>query len=413
MMDIVVNSVLGLFDGIDFQRTLEQIQAALRSPGEHRAVAVMMVVIVAIAVVLLILFLLMLATPSRKKVVRTRTYVSREAAQESVPPEAERPAPKPPGRFFLALTGTAAVSILIALAFVGLYAVTSTDAYCAQTCHAGSAATPEASEPRHASCTGCHEARLVWGAPVNSVSRLEMVWNAGRGLQVGAVGEPVDSSTCVRCHSDVLEESVLSESGVAMSHKEVVAGAIPCTECHARSGHEASSGSISMSDCVGCHDSQTASAECSSCHQKDPVAAGFADQGAGLIRGGGDFQYPAVRAANRDCGACHDLVAYCDGCHGIRMPHSEEFKEGGHARAAAFELKLQCGDCHDPVDCGRCHTSFNATDGSSTHGGDWRSGHTTAGWDAGCGCHSGRSPRDYPICYRCHNQDHSLKKIEP
>ena len=35
--------------------------------------------------------------------------------------------------------------------------------------------------------------------------------------------------------------------------------------------------------------------------------------------GDGEIDFPAVRAAKRECGGCHDQARECDGCHGIRL----------------------------------------------------------------------------------------------
>ena len=263
MMESLRTVPSALFEGMDLQRTLEQIGAALRSPGEHRSIAVMMVVMVAIAVVLLIIFLLLLATPAKKKrVVRVRVRPAGELDGQAVPAHTDQPAQRMPGRLFLALTGPAAVAILTALSLIGLYVVTGTNYYCGKTCHTGSASTRQALKQAHADCAACHEASPVLGAPVNVVSRFEMAWKDLRGAEAAAAAQPVDSAACLRCHGDLLQKTVVGSGGVAMAHKDVES--IPCTQCHERAGHEGSAESISMSDCIGCHDSRTASTEC--CH---------------------------------------------------------------------------------------------------------------------------------------------------
>jgi hypothetical protein len=420
-----------LLEGLSLSRAIEQIETAVRSPGEHRTLAVMLLAAVAVAVVLLIIFLLILVTPAKKKVVRTRTYTSvpphaggeaTAPSQGTIPPSGEAAPPaapaaqtqltKKPGRVFLALTGVPMVVGLVVLALAGVYAVTSTDYYCARTCHSDNQASTQP-EVAHARCTACHEAPLVRGAPVNALTRARMTWHAIRGASPASSSRPVDSSNCEHCHEDIRDKKTAGNGGLVVSHKGIVAGGSPCTSCHERAGHQPSSETIEMSDCIGCHDSRLASAECTVCHSQDPTTAQLNGAPSDAITTAGGLRYPAVRAAKRNCDACHDMTAECDWCHGIRLPHSSAFKEGGHARAAAFDLKLQCGTCHDPSECGSCHSAFNPTDGRSSHAGDWKREHTTASWDAGCGCHSGRSSRDYPICFRCHEDDHSLKAVEP
>jgi len=222
----------------------------------------------------------------------------------------------------------------------------------------------------------------------------------------------VDPHQCLGCHGEVTEKTSVS-AGLRMSHKEVVAAGIPCTECHAQSGHTRKVFTATMDSCVTCHDSKTASAECDECHIGDPALTTIAGPGA-RGKGSGAYEYPAVRAASRTCDGCHDPERECDGCHGIRMPHTLQFTEGGHARAAAFDQKLRCWNCHDPQWCsnGGCHLAlFQPTDGSTTHGRDWKQEHKRASFGAGCGCHSSRSSRRLPICYRCHDKDRSLLPV--
>jgi hypothetical protein len=122
--------------------------------------------------------------------------------------------------------------------------------------------------------------------------------------------------------------------------------------------------------------------------------------------GTGNLEFPAVRAAKRECGGCHDQERECDPCHGIRMPHSLDFRGGGHARAAAFEKKLMCWKCHDPQFCSNtgCHNSaFNPDNGSTSHGRDWKQQHRIAAWDAGCVCHGAVNQRKVPMCTLCHD----------
>ena len=72
------------------------------------------------------------------------------------------------------------------------------------------------------------------------------------------------------------------------------------------------------------------------------------------------------------CSGCHDEERDCDPCHGLRMPHTTEFKLHAHARAAAVDIWYNggkaCGRCHTDSrnPCGRCHSELMG----AAHGAD-------------------------------------------
>jgi len=217
----------------------------------------------------------------------------------------------------------------------------------------------------------------------------------------------VDSENCLECHQAIKTGVRLSSSRIKMSHEEVIAQGQPCTTtCHSLAGHGTRSYVAGMSPCITCHDGVKASADCDVCHVGDPAQSWTASAEGTSTLGSGDIQYPTVTAANRDCGACHNLKRECDSCHGIRMPHPEEFREGGHALQSAFEGKKTCWNCHQPADCntGGCHQAMSA-ERVSGHGSNWKSQHGVGGANTACSCHDARMRgiRNKPFCYVCHD----------
>jgi hypothetical protein len=399
---------------VDLSSTRAAIARVVSDPTSNTTLALLLLVGVTLAVLLLISAVLAVAMPSRKRVVKVRRYSGtpeeiaavKAGAAERAARAQQAPSPRQgaPSAARKPLISTPILIGLGVLLVVSMYAATSTDAYCAKTCHKGSAATASAEKAGHASCTSCHEGHVVTGFVGNSISRLRMVAMQTMAKQAGSAEIPVDSRACLRCHRSVRRGVTVSAAGTKMSHAEVIAAGQPCTQCHTRMGHRKQAYTQAMSGCITCHDTRTASAECVTCHSKDPLLAAVSNESTETI-GSGTVIYPAVRAANRNCGGCHDLKKSCDPCHGIRMPHSPEFKAGGHAINAAFEAKTKCWRCHDPQVCAQgCHSSFGS-DGASAHGkpAKWRVEHQASSWDAGCECHRTRSNRKYPICYRCHD----------
>ena len=410
----------GLLRSVDVSASIAAVRDVIRDPTANSSLSLALLAAVVFAVVLLVVFVLMLITPSRKKVVKVRRY-SGPRPEGTVAPSAApaagtegAAAGKPPSRLFMALTSSAMIITLVVLAAIGAYVATSTDAYCAKTCHVSSPAAKSGLEIDHTSCASCHGTGGVFGVFANVSDRVRMLWSYGIGRSPKRATVAVDSYSCLRCHRDVESEIVTSQAGVLMSHEEVNEAGQPCSECHAATGHVEDAFTASMATCLPCHDSKTASSECSTCHTSDPGSVSFLAEQKRESLGSGGIVYPAVRASSRDCGGCHDQPKECDWCHGMRMPHTPQYKEGGHAIAAAFERKLVCWTCHDPQFCGAsgCHASaFDPETGNTTHGVNWPQEHKAASWDAGCICHTQRSDRTAPICTLCHAPDHSLLPV--
>jgi len=407
--------------------TVAAVKAAIANPGSNTTLSLLLVSCVVLVVILLVVFTVLLITPSRRRITRVRRYyVPPEGAVEDAGHLSETIASEesgdheaahvPRSRIQRALASSSTIAALVVLAVIGVYGATSTDAYCSDTCHAGTAAVTAAAENNHAACVSCHEAGVL-NVVANTASRGRMLARSMIGGSPEEANSAIPSSSCQRCHRGISEDPFTSEStGVMMSHAEVVSGGLPCSRCHARIGHGDDVVTTSMSVCLPCHDDVVASSECSTCHSVDPSALTIAGDSAsdGELRlGSGRIAYPAVHAAKRECGGCHDEANDCDSCHGIRMPHSDAFKDGAHARNAAFGLKLECWRCHDPQECDRCHRApFNPKTGNTTHGDGWRAEHKRAAWDAGCACHEGRgSKRAGSICRLCHAADSSLLPV--
>lgn len=399
--------------------TIDALRNVIANPDANPTLTLLFVAVAALVVLLVAVLVVMIVTPTRKRIVKVRRYVGPRpegAPAQAAPQTATRPQPKRRRTIPRQVANIIAAGI-IAVALVASYAATSTDVYCSRTCHANTPAVTAATSVDHAPCFSCHEESL-FSLVANTTSRARMLVRYTGGASPSAARVTVDSTACLQCHQSVRKGVVTNErTGIRMSHAEVLEGGLPCGACHESAGHSADAFTGSMSVCVPCHDAERASAECTTCHTTDPGAMLIAGDPAasgestGAIVGSGKLTYPAVTAAKRECGGCHDEPTTCDPCHGIRMPHTQEFKEGGHAVNAAFERKKTCWQCHDPQSCAvaACHRgAFDPVTGSTTHGRAWKAEHGVAGWDAGCVCHErGAARRAKPMCYLCHAEDHT------
>jgi len=198
---------------------------------------------------------------------------------------------------------------------------------------------------------------------------------------------------CVQCHAGY--KKINPSPGMKIDHDAHKAAGITCTTCHNRVAHQ-ETGELTlagnskhadfsqMEGCFRCH-SQEAGGEapgtCSACHTEEfelvpesHAAAGFytpfgdssghaklaredkqrlaevaaEEQAASAVtpaaahaeEGGGEL--PSIHGVSY-CGQCH-AQAFCDGCHGLQIPHQASFTKD-HS-AAATQAPASCGKCH-------------------------------------------------------------------
>lgn len=417
------------------------IQDTIASPAQNPSQTLLLASIALIILLIIVLALLMLITPRRRKVVKIRRYRVRPGEDDGFyHPESENPEGTPAGAGeraavagaavvatsagsapasppkkkrakrklspqaakIMKVVGTWGVFALAVIAVLSAYAITGSNVYCAKTCHVNQTTVAHAQSLDHASCVACHERAGLSGVPANVMSRVSMVVAKIKGTQPS--GAIVDSQPCLRCHRNVLKGVTTSAGGVRMSHAAPIAAGMTCTSCHPEVGHGRPNGAT-MSDCLVCHDSKTASAACITCHTAQPLTVIAKSSSASTSTiGSGKITYPAVDIPARQCGACHNQVKECDTCHGLRMPHTDEFIHGGHAVTAAFSGKNVCWKCHtQQTDCGKCHSAY------SPHPTTWLTAHQAYPWNTGCGCHHQGLNTG---CFVCHQQapPHALRQ---
>ncbi len=415
---------------MDFSQVLGAVRGVFRDPGANPTLTLLIVAVAALALLIVTVLVILILSPRKKRV---RKVVKRWVPAGDVSTASERSAPEAAmtledGEQRTATAGvgasqlrrgvrrklnSAAIALLLLGAVVTSYVVSGLDAVCADTCHASNAAVLAAVEGDHAShaaCVECHEYGQGGGVVGATAIRAQMV-----AVQLGLADDqgtisPVSSRACMRCHELMTGVVEASRANVRMDHSHPLDAGWNCVDCHGDVGHLEANGRVpvSMDECVVCHDGVTASSECDSCHTTDVALTGpdsVADTSE--VGGSGRYQYPAVQAANRDCGGCHQQETQCDPCHQTRMPHSERFISGFHASEAAFEKKEQCWRCHVSTDCQSCHAPFN-----TGHTDDWKTQHTKYEWDAGCGCHAREENIDTPICVFCHDNA-PAQKVAP
>jgi len=358
--------------------------------------------------------MLLLLTP-KTKIIRTVTRrwvpdaagdgVALPGPETTSPVNLEPPVQRPVGRrrsVAFRVVDSVVVPTLIIAGLISGYIVSGSDWSCTTLCHADNHTSDQwaTSHGRGLSCVDCHEDGAL-GVVGNTSSRLLMVARQFNKT-APAFEDAVSSRACVRCHEPALRTVSTDERGVRMSHEQPLRAGWACTDCHLNAGHStAKLRSLGMRPCRSCHDGTRASSKCSTCHVSTELSGRVSSSRpdtSGPTIGSGVYQYSPVGVTDSNCGGCHTLEKQCDPCHTTRMPHSERFVSGYHAKQAAFEKKKQCWRCHDRRDCDTCHSPFE-----TGHADNWKSAHQSAPWEAGCGCHARQQNQHVAMCVFCHD----------
>lgn len=260
------------------------------------------------------------------------------------------------------------------------------------TCHVmdEAVATWESSAHSGVACYGCHARPGLagsLGATVAGVLRLASDETTSWPARIG-------SGRCLGCHDEIARD--YTGRRVRMRHSDVIAAGMACTDCHGAVGHDSeyvgyervTSDRRVMTVCLTCHDGERAPAGCDVCHVADPLDRASPQS------------FAASAKVEVTCDGCHrpETEARCVDCHGLVLPHPEEFM-GRHAGMSYDDPSL-CARCHEfarsDEGCG-CHPDTNL------HGtySEWFPRHgvrARASWPGGCSCH------DVRFCAFCHEE---------
>jgi hypothetical protein len=274
---------------------------------------------------------------------------------------------------FIVTTGV----VLIGLAsFVALaLAVTSSRAFCAAApCHAiqeDALAAYENSSHSEISCLACHNA--VNSDPITLVLHKLDVGTAGIVGVIENVELPINPESelamdtkympekqCTQCHSS--NRRLTASKGIIIDHAVHSKSGVTCTQCHNRVAHDetglkltkgshAHEDFMKMEACFRCHDlegKKKAGGDCKLCHPADfeLKPAAHLEPGFYTRYGTSTGHAKAAKAdsTGRYCSSCHIKSKFCDGCHGMPVPHPKDFiKTHG---PAGKKTPAVCANCH-------------------------------------------------------------------
>lgn len=387
----------------DWGRAFTAVQEAMLDPSSNLPVAILTLIITSILVTIVLVMVLFFVMGARDD--EDDEYTIEEAVATAVAGATPTAVVGPDGSLIYDESAIpeievvqrkrypwldAAIIVLVfGFAWFALGLGTSQDDVClschTETPHTQAMAAVESGDVEYIhddlDCVECHESDGIMGRyGTESVHRsVHFVFGFGWSDQndYGAV----TTAACEDCHGAVFDGKTESElRGVYMSHAEPAEAGWECVDCHKLQDGLLVEGIGGMVACITCHDEQTATADCESCHYKDVSVASSAPTFDIERKGTSLVPIP-------DCGGCHNQVTECDPCHdGVRMPHSANFRRIGHAREAVVNYWYgdgnACFGCHtkDRNPCGECHTGQ-----MWSHLKTWKIGHQSGAKD-GSGC---------------------------
>ncbi len=370
------------------------LREIIQEPATNLTAAILLLVVASLLLLIVMVAAILLLTGSGEE-----SEEGGEAAESiPVPQEtAKEPEPRNPRGWVYSVAFW--VFALMAV-YVAVGVASSTNELCSS-CHVRTAHVQADKKDPHkkADCVSCHETGTYIGRIFTDVPGRAVHIVAGLQGDTKGLSGVVSSQGCASCHrQQITGTATVTDRSLKVSHKEPLEAGAECIDCHRLDGGVVSDHVAGMAPCTRCHDGEIASIECSVCHIGDPAGAVRADRA--KPKNGG-----TRLVSNPKCDGCHSDQSECDSCHGLRLPHSDQFKATGHAREATVDLwsngGKRCGKCHyqDHNDCGECHEPFLA------HSTIWIQGHgVNRSFASSCACHEKlRYDKEQPWCTVCHD----------
>jgi hypothetical protein len=208
-------------------------------------------------------------------------------------------------------------------------------------------------------CVECHQTPRQWYAyPVKLIDRAKLLARDVSAHVSGDFDDPVDGpiegaapmadDVCLQCHDP--DRKATSGYRIKIDHAEHAKRNGSCVSCHVRTAHpleDRGTPLTFMSQCFTCYGTEEqpeASAACILCHPQDYelVPESHTDNAWEPT-----LHADTARIDPEQCEMCHEQE-FCDECHGLEMPHPDDWSKGQEGHAAYVE--------RDREVCSRCHT---------------------------------------------------------
>ncbi|MCL2332534.1 MAG: hypothetical protein FWC54_03485 [Actinomycetia bacterium] len=350
----------------DLHQRWAQIVAVFHNPRINPIMFLMIIAVIVIAVLIIVLTVVMIAAALSRR----ERYALADGSDSGTVLDDENVKARAVRSYRRSWKLYSTVLFVIAGAFLLLLCVgfgTSASSYC-KACHHKDKkiAVMQSGAHKDLTCVRCHEGGgTIARYTTNSFQRIGHLLTGIDGSHPTGYST-VPAGACMNCHNKKVSSTFvatnLGDNHISMSHTGLQAASMPCSRCHnmttARSPVALPG---TMNTCLICHNGKTAADACTTCHVNTPrktiVSSGPSPDNADLL----------VTANPRSsCYTCHAKdAARCDGCHGLRIPHPDNF-ESGHPTAVLLYGLNTCMRCHDKSDktpvtpgragsCSQCH----------------------------------------------------------
>lgn len=318
-----------------------EIVQIIQKPGSNILAAVVILLIVSVFLVIVTMAVILLITRRHDDDVPIAPVREHEDVQVGGAPVVAQSRRKDP----LSRSRTVLQGFGILLLLLSMTSLSSQSRTVCISCHAGIAHTDEVASDAHQTvpCVSCHEhGDVVESLTLGVWLRTQHI--IGGMMATGPAGTygVVAGRACLTCHEGVREGVTENpDRALQISHKEPLEAGAGCMDCHILDETERiGRRTVGMSSCLRCHDEQQASAECPTCHTGDVSQAVLVSQA----------HEPRQTISRPDCYTCHD-PGPCDSCHGVRLPHPEQYART-HMMDAARDIWFGGGQT-----CAACHTT--------------------------------------------------------
>lgn len=294
-----------------------------------------------------------------------------------------------------------------------LFSLTSQPSFC-EICHEMRPDVRAWRKSLHAevNCYACHsqpgvlsllgqKGRLMREVYLHLTNNYEKPINAG-----GRLSARIPDERCEQCHT--VKRKITPTRGIIIDHVKHKKNKISCTTCHNRAAHLEIEGYVAgvkkvagvyrdrmkMAACLVCHNDVRAPKKCETCH---PPTFAFAPTKGEMAHNETWQQTHGKRATTnpQPCYYCHEKDS-CADCHGIALPHTQEFTMTANHGQSAKQNIANCLRCHpDQRWCNSCHHK-----GYRAEMGPWIRFHRTIAREQGVAdCFNCHNP---VYCARCH-----------
>lgn len=232
--------------------------------------------------------------------------------------------------------------------------------------------------------------------------------NILKSTKVADVNLPDKKSCASECHEAAMIEKVSftlfsSPYTFMFNHSTHASSDNDCQSCHKglkKETYTSGSAMPKMADCFVCHDNETASRACSSCHTGSVVPK---DHMVGCNK------LHKIKANNniRECMNCHESRSFCAKCHTGSLSfffHGSNY-EIMHKYDARFGT-TKCRSCHSDSQCRNCHLAKGRHPENSFFGKQHPSGWNSL---ASPNHHKQKARTSLATCTVCHTRNDCIR----